>query len=339
MNASNRLRASRPKGGAIGPVLRDGVTVVELLVIVGIVSLLAGLILPAVQAARGASRRATCANNLRQIMLAAHAYAGAWDGMPPGAMSVRLGRNSASNFSLHSSLLPYLELQDLYAGINFSLPGPSLSFVRSLVPGNASLLDVKVATFLCPSDPMAHASGGAVSHRSNMGSCSSCRESGSGAFVHFRATGFAQYADGTSNTLAFSEKPIGSGRSAGSAFRDWAKYSGPVGRFDSADAWRSACDGQRSASRDWSTDGGGTWLLGGAVYTAFFVAGPPNDPIPDCGEMSHAGTGLFSARSFHPGGVNIAMVDGSVRWCPSSIDLLVWRAMGSRAGGEIVEQR
>ncbi len=343
MNAPHRSKAvpaeatvpessNLPRGSA----RRDGVTLVELLVIVGIIALLVGLLLPAVQAAREASRRAGCVSNLRQIMLAAHAYAGTWDVMPRAATDGQPAPGIGSGVSVHCLLLPHLALQQLHASINFDLPGLTLPMIA---PGNATVRDVQVSTFLCPSDPMAHAGGGTVNYRCNAGSCSACRDTGSGAFVFTRPTRFAEYADGTSNTLAFSEKPIGSGRSAGSAFRDWSPYQGPVGRRDSADAWRAACDGQRSAERTWSTDGGGSWLLGGAIYTAFFVAGAPNDSIPDCGEMSWVGTGLFSARSLHPGGVNAAMADGSVRWCKSSIELPVWRALGSRAGGEIVDQR
>ncbi|WP_165072714.1 DUF1559 family PulG-like putative transporter [Paludisphaera rhizosphaerae] len=336
MNALISLGTVRPRGQRGRNDRRDGVTLVELLVTVGIISLLVGLILPAVQAAREASRRAACVHNLRQLMLAAHAYAATWDGMPPSLTGGQLARGIGNSFSLHCRLLPYLDLQPLYASINFGLPGVTLPMIA---PGNASVLDIKIATFLCPSDPAADANGGAVSYRINVGPCSDCPDTRTGAFVSFRATRFAEYADGTSNTLAFSEKPIGSGRSASSAFRDWAMYEGLLERKDPADAWRSACAAQRSARRVWATDGGGSWLLGGAIYTAFFVAGPPNDPIPDCGKMSFVGTGLFSARSYHPGGVNAAMADGSVRWCESSINLAAWRAMGSRAGGEIVDPR
>jgi prepilin-type processing-associated H-X9-DG protein len=74
----------------------------------------------------------------------------------------------------------------------------------------------------------------------------------------------------------------------------------------------------------------------GGAFTYFYVATPPNSPIPDCGQIHNLGVGVFGARSQHPGGVNAALADGSVRWYRSEIDPGVWRALGTRNGGEIV---
>lgn len=173
----------------------------------------------------------------------------------------------------------------------------------------------------------------------NAGLCVRCADDGAGAFVVGELVRHAEFSDGLSNTLAFSEKVIGSGPGTapkrGSPFRDWNEHKLNWPRRGTADQWRSACAAEPIARAYWMTDGGASWLLGGAAYTAFFVAGLPDDRIPDCGTMSMEGTGLFSARSYHPGGVNAAMSDGSVRWCPSSIDLAVWRGLGTRAGGEV----
>jgi prepilin-type processing-associated H-X9-DG protein len=84
------------------------------------------------------------------------------------------------------------------------------------------------------------------------------------------------------------------------------------------------------------TDNGRMWLFSGGIYTLFFVSVPPNSPIPDCGTDNLNGRGVFAARSYHPGGVNAAMADGSVRWFASTIDEKTWRALGTRSGGEAV---
>ena len=317
------------------PMRRSGMTLIELLVAMGIVAFLVGLLLSAVHATREASRRVLCTNNLKQVILASQNYAVIWNGMPPGSMGTKLGPQRGNQFSLHCKLLPYLDLGALYAAINFSAPGVVYD---NIVLANTTVRDSAVSIFVCPSDPEAKRTGGAVSIRMNAGLCSVCPEAGTGVFVFERQTSLADYKDGTSHTLAFSEKAIGSDRAFGAAFKDWARSSKPLSMRATADAWRSNCNKQREVRRDWITDGGGTWLLGGARYTAFFVAGVPNDPIPDCGSTHMSGSGLFSARSYHPQGVNAAMIDGSVRFFQSSTNLGVWRALGTRGGGEITEE-
>ena len=141
--------------------------------------------------------------------------------------------------------------------------------------------------------------------------------------------------DGLSNTLAFSEKPIGSWPNGNfSAFRDWHDLPGsPV--YSTADGWVAACSRKADAG-GFHLDAGRSWLIYGAIFTQFYTIVPPNSPIPDCGTEAVAnGLGIFAARSYHPGGVNAALGDGSVRWFSSSIAVPVWRALGTRAGGEI----
>src|SRR5690606_20172371 len=93
--------------------LNRGFTLIEMLVVIGITGLLASLMLPAVQAAREAARRAQCANNLRQLGVALQSYEGAW-GMFP----------AANYFSAQTALLDYLEQGAIYDSINFQGPPP-----------------------------------------------------------------------------------------------------------------------------------------------------------------------------------------------------------------------
>lgn len=311
---------------------RLGMTLIELLVALAIIGILIGFLLPAVQSAREAARRLKCANSLRQLALASHSYADAWNGFPPGGMGKRIGISNGNQFSLHTYLLPYLELNALYSQVNFDLPG---LFFDTVSPENLTARDWRVDAFLCPSDPGASDEPkGAVSLRMNAGACSGCKDSDMGMFVFGRQVKHAEIADGFSNTLAFSEKPIGSGTKASSPFRDWAKRSGQ-GMSGSPDQWRATCAATRPVQDVWVSDGGRAWLLGGARYTEFFTAGPPNDTIPDCGSGHLSGTGLFTARSYHSQGVNAAMADGAVRWYQSSTNLAVWRGLGTRSGGEV----
>ena len=119
--------------------------------------------------------------------------------------------------------------------------------------------------------------------------------------------------------------------------RDWILTPGVDidGALMTWDDWLSFC-GNRTSSHPFSLDAGRSWMLGGAVCTLFYMAAPPDAKIPDCGSYTDLGTGVFAARSLHPGGVNAAMADGSVRFFLKSIDPGVWRALGTTRGGEVI---
>jgi prepilin-type processing-associated H-X9-DG protein len=140
----------------------------------------------------------------------------------------------------------------------------------------------------------------------------------------------ASFRDGLSNTLALSEKAVGSSSAAPySPFRDWAFVPGSI---VTADEWLATCSVLRRVDHP-QFESGHTWFFPNATRTAFFASAPPNSSIPDCGRFG--GDGIFAARSYHPGGVNAAMADGSVSFFTSSTDPLVWRSLGTRAGGDL----
>src|SRR5436305_9443773 len=118
----------------------DGFTLVELLVVIAIIGILVALLLPAVQAAREAVRRAACANNLRQIGLALHTYHDVF-GKFPGARDPF----SPGPFSTQAHLLDYLEQSNLVRLIDFSQP--------TSTGVNLNVANMVVRAFLCPSDP------------------------------------------------------------------------------------------------------------------------------------------------------------------------------------------
>ena len=100
-------------------------------------------------------------------------------------------------------------------------------------------------------------------------------------------------------------------------------------------SWPQAC-ASLSSTVDAGQEVGQSWLFHGLFFTDFQATVSPNSPIPDRGFNIANGIGLFPARSHHPGGVNAALTDGSVRWYTSSISSPIWRALGTRAGNDLI---
>jgi prepilin-type processing-associated H-X9-DG protein len=250
-------------------------------------------------------------------------------------------------FSVHCSLLPFMEEVNVYNSINFDAMAGS-PFWLELSQRTAAVQTIK--TFLCPSDPGTRANPwGRNSYRACVGLGTIERVGGrtfnlvnDGAFVPLddgraRVLPLSSFMDGFSNTLAFSEKPVGSGEGGSfQPFRDWMSRDWD-GVTLSPDQWIAACS-QMVPREPW-LDAGNSWMLPGAVHTHFYASAPPNTEIPDCGStvLNH-GVGIFASRSYHPGGVNAAMADGSVRRFTSTTSTGIWRGLGTRSGGELVSQ-
>lgn len=131
---------------------RRAFTIVELLVVIGIIGLLIGLLLPAVQAAREAARRARCANNLGQLIRATHAFESVHGAFPPACTAGRPDPQVAlfGGYSVQCRLLPFLEQSALYNSINFhSFSGDLVGL--ELYHHTAAVHSIDA--FLCPSDP------------------------------------------------------------------------------------------------------------------------------------------------------------------------------------------
>lgn len=324
---------------------RDGFTLIELLAVLGVIAIVVGLALPAVQRSRAAARRLQCAHHLRQVALGLHGWSTTHNAFPGTVYTAEPCPQprfpGCFGASIQARLLPYLDQPTLFHQINIQSPYSDLGLDQvPLKPENVTAARHVVSAFLCSDEPRARGSPlGRLSYRANRGLGEFQRvrpgvvaeNEDTGPFG--RSTEFVPLGDirdGLSQTLAFAEKRIGTGAGRYDPSRDWVRVSLTA---LTADQWLRLCSSgldERSAA----LDSGATWLIGSVEYTCFYTSAPPNTRVPDC---SSSGVGVFAARSDHDGGVNAALADGSVHWFSSSIATEVWRSLGTQKGGEVVD--
>lgn len=323
---------------------RTAFTLVELLVVIAIIGVLVGLLLPAVQAAREAARRMSCSNNLKQMGLALHSYHGIFRRFPPGGFYNR--DLTSSSWSVQARILPQLEQGNLQRLIDWNMPYG--------LQGNVA--STRVPTYLCPSEPKDQLRPAPkaqdpnfayypLNYAANFGEWFIFNPAdgsfGSGLFVPNGRLKMASITDGTSSTLAFSEVK---------AFNPYLRDGGSPGTPGIATPSNPA-DVVGLAGNFKINSGHTEWVDGRVHQSGFTTTFSPNTRLPFTQDgieydvdfnSSREGKSLtnvtyaaVTSRSHHPSGVNSTLADGSVHFLSSSIDLDVWRAMGSRAGGEI----
>ena len=242
---------------------RTGFTLIELLVVIAIIAVLIGLLLPAVQSAREAARRAQCTNNLKQLGLAAHNYISTFQVLPFGKGGVYTvsvpGTAAYARWSAHSQLLLFIEQGNLFNSINFNLAPetPGMAGDVAFMPPyqntnreNATASRTQVAAFLCPADagPTVADWPGGNSYLGNMQtwacdlgdnnpSTVSPTDTPQGIFYFQSSVRMAGITDGTSNTVFFSEKIRGTGQRDGDARSDSMVTAAPT----SLDATYQTC--------------------------------------------------------------------------------------------------
>lgn len=346
---------------------RSGFTLIELLVVIAIIAVMIALLLPAVQQAREAARRTQCRNNLKQLGLALHNYEGAFLVFPPGGSSTTYSLQARilpyveqANLQgmINFSLSPYLG-----SGPN-TYPNPALLEVFHAV----------VPVFLCPSDPSptrSTASLGVPAQTYTFGGINYMASNGSGTgtnyddryptdgLVHLNSsTGVKHFSDGMSNTVVMSETVRGDGldvtlpsgtpppfpyqkmlnasTGCSPSGPTGGGYNGsgsgwPLGTITNPNLgpvvaghtnWRG---GQAGSGR------GISWVRSLTANVTTNGFNTPNSRIPD---ITMHGAGFYGPRSFHPGGANVLLGDGSVRLLGNEIDPVLHRALHSRDGGE-----
>lgn len=331
---------------------RRGFTLIELLVVVSIIGLLIALLLPAVQSAREAARRAQCVNNLKQIGLALHAYEAAHGSFPlnMGAHRIDPERGlpwviGSRVYSALTRILPQLDLHPLYASINFEVETfPSDRTSVFPFPQNQTAYATRLSVYLCPSDgvetPTTHGS----NYRGNYGvgpmpsTTAENYDSGNGFYTYPGVLGPRSFPDGLSHTVAYSERLRGTGEGSGLApARDFGDIQVMMYCLDRDADYALQC-ARLAATRPFpaSRGAGLTWFYGDFGCASYNHAQEPNGRIPDA-ILTGPYWGVITARSLHPGGVNACMADGSVRFVGDSTSRAVWRALGTRNGGELVE--
>jgi prepilin-type N-terminal cleavage/methylation domain-containing protein/prepilin-type processing-associated H-X9-DG protein len=336
---------------------RPAFTLIELLVVIAIIAILIGLLIPAVQKVREAAARTECANNLKQIGLAMHGYMDVRKSLPPNGVYAWTGAAvvPTSPWSALSRILPYIEQEGLFRRIDFTTP-------YSAQPGVTSK---RVATYICPSEVNDRGSGTdpnfgnkhwTLNYAVNLGTWGVALKTpggiqgGDGAFSPNRGFRPADFGDGMSNTLALAEVKAYTHRVSGSP--STVRYgSAPPPPSSTADAPPFGLPGVSLAAFDPTRFTHAEWVDGKVHETGFTAAFPPNTLVAypsggavyDVDFISATETNLgdtyaaVTSRSYHTGGVNVLRMDGSVRFVTDGMPMATWRALATRAGGEVVD--
>lgn len=365
---------------------RKAFTLIELLVVIAIIAVLISLLLPAVQSAREAARRAQCVNNLKQLGLAFHNYESSVGAFPmttilvpapTGAPGTWLYESSWSSFARSA---PFLEQNAFYTSINFNL-------TYSAKP-NTTVSIMPLSFLYCPSDPSSHiddstlggtgyattsygvSSGDWYVYQTNWGVTNTVGPMSKSMFGPNHSRRISNVTDGLSNTLMAAEGLIGHAQFRSCMSSPSVPSAGSVGTFsptnvplpgnDSAAALASlvsSCGAKTGKAKAGGPVGHTRWCNGGVYYSGFTTAMTPNHNVKAVSRATGYANGgqmvradwdsvdendggptymSLASTSAHPGGVNVLLADGSVKFIKDSVNPVTWRALGTMNGGEVI---
>ncbi|HTU17474.1 MAG TPA: DUF1559 domain-containing protein [Gemmataceae bacterium] len=287
-------------------------TLIELLVVIAIIAILIGLLLPAVQKVRDAAARAQCSNNLKQMGLAVHNYAGIYNNQLPPAYQAPFLNGVTHPQSFHFALLPFIEQQNMYnAGMN-----PNTDVYGGTTYGgelgNGSLIwnagFVKI--YICPADPTDSYSHGIEYLYGYVGSSYGFNYLLFGTSNWSPQYNIGNLPDGTSNTIFQAERfagyPSHDGKGYGSSYPN-------LGAYATVWWWPPTYGPQFAATFNYYSQG-----------------------LPQIG-ITPAAANPFFAQTAHAGAMNVGLADGSVRQVSSGVDLSAWTYAQNPADGMVLD--
>lgn len=299
---------------------RKAFSLVELLVLMFVVALLSALLLGAIQSARESARRSHCAANLHQIGVAMQSYHDAYAMFPLSA-----------GYSYLTALQPYMELEAVYQRVDF---------VKRMTPANSVLSETPIEGYRCSSDGV-HRELGATNYGANFGS--GAQAFGFNGLFRFQLmsapqpTDFvvraADVRDGLSNTAAVGEILVGNWPGPFDELRSMFQTPIALTAPNQLDDFAAACASLPALPTNLAASRGLFWMYSDPSQTGYNHVLTPNQR--SCQNGSSIEYGAYTAASVHPNGINLLFADGHVTFENQDVERSVWRAIGSRAGGEV----
>ncbi len=281
--------------------------------------------------------------------------------------------NVKQNMSAHAAMLPFIEQTTIYNAINFNW-GCEDASNAVCYKVNSTGTNAQINAFVCPSDPNAgkpdhnntsntnnyYACVGTSMYWSQIGTnapyanlnVANINAQSTGLFTLQASYGIEACTDGTSNTIAFAEAAVGnqglrigqklSGLQNVTALQPYESMDASANQGANALAAVQVCQNAFSTKSGGSVDvqRGENWAHGALAMTLFNTIATPNafnDSFTHCARIgSGARSDLSNSDSYHPGGVNVTLGDGSVRFIKDSVNRIVWYALGTKGNGEVI---
>jgi len=339
---------------------KTGFSLIELMVVVTILGLMMALLLPALQSAREAARRIQCTSNLKQLGLGLQQYETNYGVFPPSMVLSGNGNTTTwvGGWSVNGRILSFMEQNTLFNAVNF--------FTNQTSPLNLTVTGLSIGVFVCPSEvnPQSYDASFGSSAVSTVGWCMGDWYvwGGFGALPNRTAFGpnlsrrAADFRDGLSSTLMASE--VRSHQFDQTNCAVLASMNSPSAPL-SPDVPPTAVTPQVGSDGTCILSAAGhvSWADGSVAQSGMTTAWAPNTKVvlsvgngmglgyPSSEDLDLVGIpessggptfAAVTSRSYHPGGVNALLGDGSVRFIKQTIDGNTWRCLGSVNGAEII---